>query len=359
MARRPNRTVIGAFVVIALVLGVAGVLLFGSGRLFAGRQRYVLYFRESLSGLGVGAPVTLHGVKIGSVSDISVEVNPEGPTYLAPVVIEVNRDTFRPPNAAGKKAPTRQKALDALIEKGLRAQLQTRSYITGLIQVSLDFYPGTPVTLVHTKTDYPQIPTIPTQLARLSRTLENLPVQQLADNLVHLTHKADELLSSPQLADALAQFDQSMKNLNALSTELSGQSGQTIEELRATLHDIRGLTADVGQQVGQLSASARATLEQADQKTLPQLNALLKRADSRVAPLADELDTTIASARSALDAATKTLQSTGRAADGLQTVEQELRDAIGEVASAARAVRELADYLERHPESLLHGKGGN
>ena len=35
---------------------------------------------------------------------------------------------------------------------------------------------------------------------------------------------------------------------------------------------------------------------------------------------------------------------------------QDLRDALQEVTRAARAVRVLVDYLERHPEILIRGK---
>ncbi len=37
-------------------------------------------------------------------------------------------------------------------------------------------------------------------------------------------------------------------------------------------------------------------------------------------------------------------------------VQQELRDALQEIALAARSLRVLTDYLERHPESLIRGK---
>jgi len=39
--------------------------------------------------------------------------------------------------------------------------------------------------------------------------------------------------------------------------------------------------------------------------------------------------------------------------------QQELRDALQEITRAARSVRTLADYLERHPESLVWGKTGD
>jgi paraquat-inducible protein B len=37
-------------------------------------------------------------------------------------------------------------------------------------------------------------------------------------------------------------------------------------------------------------------------------------------------------------------------------VQQDLRDALQEMVLAARSIRVLTDYLERHPESLIRGK---
>jgi paraquat-inducible protein B len=354
MAKRANRTVIGAFVVFAAILVVAALLLYGSGRLFTGKQRYVLYFRESLNGLSVGAPVTLHGVRIGSVSSIRVKVNLNGPEYSAPVIIEVRRNTFPtimgPNGATARTQLTPQQAMEVMIHKGLRGQLRTLSFITGTLDVSLDFYPGTPATLFKTTVTYPQIPTIPTTLERFSQTVESLPIRQIADNLQHLTQRADELLSSPHAADSLARLDQSLKNLSDVTANLKTQTGEVTAEVQATLTNIRKLTADLDRQAALLSASARTTLAQgqrvlqnANETTVPRLNSLLEHADSRIDPLADRLATAIASAQTAADAATKTLRDASRAAAGLPSVEQELSAALNEAASAARAIRELAD----------------
>jgi paraquat-inducible protein B len=58
MSKQANKTLIGAFVVGAIVLAVAGILVFGSGDFFSVRPMFVMYFEGSVSGLNVGAPVT-------------------------------------------------------------------------------------------------------------------------------------------------------------------------------------------------------------------------------------------------------------------------------------------------------------
>lgn len=67
---------------------------------------------------------------------------------------------------------------------------------------------------------------------------------------------------------------------------------------------------------------------------------------------------TLASARGTLDGATKTLDNANRMIEPSSVLGAEIGSALQEVSRAARALRVLADYLERHPESLIRGKTG-
>ena len=113
-----NQAVIGAFVVGAVVLAVVGVIVFGSGKMFQEVDKFVLYFEGSVKGLNVGAPVTFRGVKIGSVTGISLRANPENLEVRIPVVIEIERDRIERTVDMPKGGP---EGLQRLIDKGLRA----------------------------------------------------------------------------------------------------------------------------------------------------------------------------------------------------------------------------------------------
>ena len=83
MSQKANPTLIGGFVLGALVLLVGGVLLFGKGLFFAPkRQQFVIYFPDSVNGLNVGAPVKLKGVTVGTVTDVRVQYDVENARLL-------------------------------------------------------------------------------------------------------------------------------------------------------------------------------------------------------------------------------------------------------------------------------------
>ena len=89
----PSRSaVVGAFVLGALALGVAAILLFGGSRLFTPTARAVVFFEGSVAGLDVGAPVTFRGVRLGSVIRITLNYSPSTGTARIPVTIEVEPD---------------------------------------------------------------------------------------------------------------------------------------------------------------------------------------------------------------------------------------------------------------------------
>jgi len=75
MSKSSNPTALGLFLAIGFVLGIAGVLIFTSGRLFHPQQKCILYFDASLQGLAPGAAVKFRGVIIGKVEQVLIRHN--------------------------------------------------------------------------------------------------------------------------------------------------------------------------------------------------------------------------------------------------------------------------------------------
>ena len=111
MSKKANPTVIGGFVVGAVILLAAGIALVGGSQLFAPRSQVVTYFEGSVKGLRVGSNVLFRGVRIGFVSDIqlmgdvstlqpivraTLDLTPAGPGERATAELELPSFEQRP-----------------------------------------------------------------------------------------------------------------------------------------------------------------------------------------------------------------------------------------------------------------------
>ena len=95
MAKQANRMMIGGFVVLAVIIMAASLVVFGSGKFFQKTVKCVMYFDESVKGLSVGAPVLFQGVQIGSVTSIILQVDPVKMKTQIPVIIEYEPEKFQ------------------------------------------------------------------------------------------------------------------------------------------------------------------------------------------------------------------------------------------------------------------------
>jgi paraquat-inducible protein B len=193
MGRRANTTLIGAFLVGAVALIVIGILVFARGQFLSEKRTFVLYFDGSVKGLNVGAPVDFQGVRVGSVTDMGVQYLAAENAFRIPVYIELEAGRIRQMGVREKEAD-RRAFLKSLIDRGLRAQLGTVSLVTGQLFVQLDFHPSTPVRLVGTDPDVPELPTIPTTLQQASAAaqellekLGQLPLDHLFNNVLEIS----------------------------------------------------------------------------------------------------------------------------------------------------------------------------
>jgi paraquat-inducible protein B len=239
VARKPNPTLVGAFILGGALLIVAAVTVWGSGRLFERRYRYVCYFPGSVNGLKVGAPVKYRGVLIGQVAAMRIRYEqPRGDTRL-PVFLELNGKRVRELGASDDPTP---KLVAELVATGLRARLESESFVTGQLYVSLDLFPDTPIRLVHPSSGYPEIPTIPTQLEELTKGLNGLFAQLKQVDLAGTAHSIssavegiNRLVNTPSVARTLAELPSTVASARRLVQDLDVSMGKLGESLQSTL----------------------------------------------------------------------------------------------------------------------------
>jgi paraquat-inducible protein B len=313
MSKQANKTLIGAFVVGAIALVVAGILIFGSGDFFSERPIFVMYFEGSVNGLNVGAPVTFKGVKIGTVKEVNLFFDPKSMTMRIPVLVEFDPKTITTESTTRREP---YKYLKKLIDRGLRAKLQLQSMVTGLLMIELDFYPNKPARLVGYDTRYPEIPTISSGLDQMMKKVEKLPIDELVNNLASAIQGINQAVNSPNLTE-------SMNSINS------------------ALKDIRQIANKINEQIGPLATGVN--------NTVLDVQKLVQNLDSKVTVLSKNLNETIKQS-------TATLQNLQQATAPGSPVNYQFATTLEELSAAARSLRQLTDMLERNPESLLRGK---
>ncbi len=270
------------------------------------QRHYVLRFNESVRGLSVGAPVTLFGLPVGEVVEVGLSFDAATLEFRPRVLI-----TFFPERLIGdltaRQKATTGKALQEMStetrlrmvrrvveERGLRAQLRTGSLITGELFVGFEYYPKAPKVKIDWTKDPMELPVMPGTLTSLEAKVDSILTR--IDNI-----PLDAI--GVELRRALTALEQAIKDADTLVKRVDAQwvpaGTKALEEMRRAI------------------AEADRVLQHADR--------LVKNADATYF-------------------------------DKDSPAPQDLRDTLQEVTRAARSVRILTDYLERHPEMLIRGK---
>ncbi|MDP1664890.1 MAG: MlaD family protein [Methylobacter sp.] len=234
--------------------------------------KYVMYFNGSLRGLTVGAPVQLRGIPIGKVTDINLELDKKTAEIHIPVTVELEPERIKEIN--NENHISDKDIMAQLINKGLRAQLQTGSLLTGQLLVDLDFHPKSKIVLSDNQSVYPEFPTTASSL----------------DQFTHSAHIIMDKVAKLPLEDLTAEANKTLQSLQGTSKAATG-----------------------------MLATAQGTLDTADK--------------------------TMASAHQVLS-----IMEPG------SSTHYELEQLLQELTQAASSVKQLTDYLEQNPTSLIRGK---
>ncbi len=321
MSKKINTTSIGLFIVSGLALGVLGLLLFSSSRMFTKTRDVIVYFDESLNGLDEGAPVKYRGVTIGSVKRVMVHFNQATNDYAMPVVLEIQEKLLRERLNEQIEVFT-ETSLAERIKSGLRASLQTESLVTGVLYVDVRPNLKAPPPVFHQlKTVYPEVPSEPTQIQMLFNNLASLDIKSIENNLNALLAKLDKTVGSLNMA----QINQGVTNLLS-----------SLDRLVSSSEITNGL------------AGVRLTLDQ--------YRLLAEKLNARVDPVADSITNTLAEAN-------RTLAQIRGAGENLKSmlapdspIRNDLGLALEQVASASQSVSALVEFLNQHPNALLTGR---
>lgn len=301
--KKANPTLIGVFVLGAIALAVAGVVIFGSGKFFEQRTRIIMYFEGSVNGLSVGAPLKFKGVPIGEVAQIRLMIDQEENIVAIPVIAEI--DDGKVATDLGTAVDLNDQNIDELIQAGLRATLESQSLVTGLLYVGLDIQADSGAKKLPIESRYPQIPTLPSTFDQFSATLTEVLKQirqvdfrKLGEGITQTVDGLNRIVNSPEITDTIEELD------------------QTLVAMRKAIEEVDKAVGPVAQNVEEATKEATKVLKSL-QQTVETAQALIQPD----APLAYQLEKT-----------------------------------IKDVGDAARALKQLAELVDEQPTVLLYGK---
>ena len=317
MSKKANPTLVGAFVLGALGLLVFGILVLSKGALFNDSFTCVAFFDESIDGLDVGAPVDFQGVRIGTVTDVRLVMDRAvSKKMIRPVMIrlEGGRLTYM---GDSNVFETMEEGLEYLVGEGLRAQLAPQSMLTGKLKIELGLHTNTPVQRLDTAIiGFWQMPTIQSPLQKMTAEVRELPLKDIVYEVHTAVKGISEIVSSEATRGAV-----------------SNAAGALVE--------IEQLAAKINSQIDPLMTQSAAALASMNQ-TMTRLQTLMETIEPQVKPF--------------IMSATQLSDRIGDLIEKQSPLRYQTQCALEEVTAAARSLRYLTDYLERHPEALLRGK---
>jgi paraquat-inducible protein B len=343
---RPAAARVGFFVLLGLAVLVAAVLWVS--RDWLGRTENVqLRFASSVYGLQPGAPVVLRGVRVGQVRSIALDAGGTG----VPVRAVLDRAALAPLLPG---APADAELAPLLVQRGLVATLGTQSLLTGLLYVDLSLDPAraappqpagpAPATTTPAATGPTEIPTRTGTLDALQSQLAALDLPAIAADLAEVAAAVRRVMTAPEADQALARASRAAAAVEALAAQLqrdwpplARQAGQALGSTQAGLQQLGPALAEAGAAARALATAAAAAASSAE-------------------GLGREGSSTLQALRRAGDELAEASRQLAGVASADAPLAQDTQRAMGELARAARALRELSELLQRHPDALLRGR---
>ncbi len=277
MDAKPHYFKIGIFVLVAVVLIVVAVVIFGAGLLAQNELHFESYFAESITGLSVGSPLEFRGVRVGHVREIGFvgnvydleEVDGVVSRYAPYVRVVTAVPRAKMPDFAAGQV---EEVLRQMIERGARVRV-TSNILTGQAYLEMNYLDPNrfPVEAVPWQPKYVRIPSAPGELTTIKDSIDNIlrqmqeiDVKGLIGTLERVFTSLDVAVSDANLAEisveARALLRESRAKVAALETEKINAAAQ---ELLASLNQ-----AVTDANIPQLSRQMQDVLTEMDRKLI-------------------------------------------------------------------------------------------
>jgi paraquat-inducible protein B len=264
---------------------------------------FVANFIGSVSGLAAGSPVTLHGLRIGEVTGVSLVYDRTSDNVVVPVHFSLEPERIAMLNLpVDHDLDTR---MSDLVRRGLRVRLETGNFLTGQKQLAMDLFHDAGTGELKKDGDAYVVPVlgggsddVATSATNLVNRLNEIPFEAIGNNLNATLAGVNALVNDKQLGDALGSLRSTLASAQTLVSNLNHGLSPMTERLPAIASGLEDAVKRTDRLVGSLDAGYGG--------------------DSRFSRDAGRL--------------------------------------MSQLSDAARSIRVLADLLSRHPEALIRGR---
>lgn len=269
---------------------------------------FVTYMQSSVHDLAPGSPVEIYGIPVGHVSEVRLAADKESNTPAVRVAFDIDTEQALGNKLAGDVVdyPT---MIEHMVQNGMRVKIESSNLVIGQQIVSLEFSPqaGTAASTatlpqengaIVLPSESSGLNNLTNSLGEVVSKLNRIPFDTIGASLNHLMLTADKTISGPDMQGAIHSLAITMANARDLSVTAKENATPALQRL-------------------------------------PDISAQLQQATEHANEFLNSVD-----------------NSYGAHSDFNRNAKHVLEQAN----DAARSIRLLADYLERHPEALLQGK---
>jgi|GEM_PF-896992 ABC-type transporter Mla subunit MlaD len=333
MNKFPKETASGIFVIIGLACILYMSLNFGNISIFSDGSYTILADFKSVSGLQAGNRVELLGIKVGRVGGYSIDEK----RHVAVVSLKIFGSV-----------KIHNDAVAVLETDGLLGDkyVNIQSDGNGII-----LKPGDAIL------------TASSSFGELAHTLKELPIHEISAKLLSTLTGMDRLVNLPILEEGLVNINETIKDIK----EFVRHADEGIERLMAGFenaeNNLQTVLGNIDNKIEPMAKDFKAVAVAARQ-TLKQAERALSLKDEKVAAVASSIKKSADAIKEAARSANRTFVQAEKTLSNIDAITADdsmeiyqIRNTLKELTAAARAIKNWAEYLERHPEAIIRGKG--
>jgi paraquat-inducible protein B len=265
---------------------------------------FVSYFTSSVSGLGKGSPVEVFGIQIGAVTEVKLIMDPVTRAMRARVSYELQPERVFSAQQVNGESDSRA-VTQSLVRQGMRAVLESSNFITGQKAISLQYVPNAPDAAVEQEGDTLIMPSqgggldnITSSLSDIATKLDRIPFDDIGKNLDSALKSVSDTVSGPDVKNALRKLSETLTDVQHLVRNADHGLTPVLQKLPKISEDLQAAVAHANAALGEGGYGANSDFSRGVSRVLDQVN------------------------------------------------------------DAARSIRMLVDFLDRHPEALIRGRTG-